>query len=524
MLRGSGTADRFATRWFPDEIPMTVELAKTDEFALGGLLVEPALRTVSAGEASVTLEPRVMQVLVLLSHRAGEPVDRDTMIEQCWSGVIVGEDAIQRCIGRLRRLASELGGFEIQTIPKVGYRLLANGDSPPAPSIQPETAPAPPRLAFAKALYRGSGDNGGDFAQLLVSDVAAALSVNRDLAVIAPGAGGETDYTVTVEVRSQANVARIHCSLTQASSGRIVWTDAIDVAEGTSAIASGIPSDNLVIDLAGRIGAVVIGDVTQSSLAEPKAQSSWQAVVRANAAYQRIDLENLAAAIDEGHRAVSLDPTYGAAHAALANALAAHFELGGGLDESECDEARSACNMALALAPEDATVLAWTAHALLMITRPAEGLPLAEKAVELAPSHWIANLYLARHYLHHGRPEDAEHALDDHARVAPLFPWKYFPILTRGLARFMQGDIEGAERLMREASMLNPIYPYSWMSLMILGALKQDDGLMSDSAAQLKQLDGEGSLDLQLARIAHSYPDPAQAAMLQNAFKTAWEA
>ena len=497
---------------------MTVELARIEDFSLAELTVRPSLRTIDAGEASVTLEPRVMQVMVLLARNLAQPVDRDTMIAECWGGVIVGDDAIQRCIGRLRRLAAELGGFSIETIPRIGYRLLVEGDkaSPAEASrANSETAPAPPTLAFEPATFRGRFENGEEFAQLLTSDVAAALSVNRDIVVLAGQGEADADYCAAIELRENAGTVQARCTVVQHPAGRIVWTENITLIGGANEIASAIPSDDLVIDLAGRIGAVVIGDVTKSSLAEPEAQSSWQAVVRANAAYQRIDLENLSAAIEEGRRAVSLDPSYGAAHAALANALAAHFELGGGLDEDEAEEARSACNMALALAPEDATVLAWTAHALLMITRPAEGLSLAEKAVALAPSHWIANLYLAR-------PEDAERALDDHARVAPLFPWKYFPVLTRGLARFMQGDVDGAERLMREAALLNPIYPYSWMSLMILGALRQDEALMRSSAEQLKGLDGEDALDLQLARIAHSYPDPAQAAMLQNAFRTAW--
>lgn len=504
---------------------MTVELAKAEDFSLAGLTIRPALRTIEAAGSSVTLEPRVMQVLVLLARNLAQPVDRDAMIEECWGGVIVGDDAIQRCIGRLRRLASEVGGFSIETIPRIGYRLLAEGHEESPTDVarsNSDAASTPPTLAFDPATFRGKLESGEDYAGLLASDIAAALSVNRHIVVLAGQGEADAGYRAGIEVRENSGMVEVRCTIVQRPSDRIVWTQTSPITGGTSEVDSAIPSDDLVIDLAGRIGAIVIGDVTQSSLAEPEAQSSWQAVVRANAAYQRIDLENLARAIEEGRRAVALDPTYGAAHAALANALAAHFELGGGLDEEEAEEARSACNMALALAPEDATVLAWTAHALLMITRPAEGLALGEKAVTLAPSHWIANLYLARHYLHHGRPQDAERALDDHARVAPLFPWKYFPVLTRGLARFMQGDVDGAERLMREASMLNPIYPYSWMSLMILGALKQDEALMRSSTEHLKGLDGEDALELHLARIAHSYPDPAQAAMVQNAFRTAW--
>ncbi|MBD2842108.1 winged helix-turn-helix domain-containing protein [Erythrobacter rubeus] len=502
---------------------MTVELSKTSSFTLGGLLVEPALRAVQADGARVSLEPRVMQVLVLLASRAGEPVDRDTMVEQCWDGVIVGDDAIQRCIGRLRRLAAEVGGYEIETIPKVGYRLLEEGaPTGSTPPRSQDRIASPPRLQFEQAMFRGDAAKGSDFSELLCADVAAALSINRDIVVLTGTTDQPADFRAGIEVRQSGDTLRINCSLTETATGRLAWSTSIDGGE-PRALESGLPADSLVLDIAGRIGAVVIEEVTRASLSEPRAQSAWQAVVRANAAYQRINLENLSVAVEEARSALTMEPDFAAAHAALANALAASYELGGAADQSIAEEARLACDMALALAPEDPTVLAWTAHALLMITRPAEGLPLAEKAVDLAPAHWIANLYLARHYLHHSRPEDAERALDDHARVAPLFPWKYFPMLQRGLARFMQGDTDAAEHLMRDAALLNPRYPYSWMSLMILGALKQDEPLMKSAAQQLKQLDGAEALELQLARIAHSYPDPDQAAMVQNAFRTAWE-
>ena len=518
-------ADRFASRWFPDENPMTVELAKCEDFELADLAVRPALRTVEAGDKKVTLEPRVMQVLVLLAQNIAQPIDRDTMIEECWGGVIVGDDSIQRCIGRLRRLASELGGFEIETIPRVGYRLLADGHEAASNGTARDlAASAPPSLAVRRAVYRGPRESGDDFAQVLAQDIATALSINREVAVLTADAADDAQFVATIEIRETDANLRTRCSVVERASERIVWSEVADHDEIVASIAVGIPDDDLGIDLSARISAVVIREVTNSSLVASEAQSAWQAVVRANAAYQRIDLDSLAIAIVEARRAVELDPGYAAAHAALANALAAHYELGGAQVEGEAAEARRHCNIALALSPEDANVLAWTAHALLMITRPAEGLPLAEKAIALAPNHPIANLYLARHYLHHGRPDDALRALADHARIAPFFPWKYFPILQRGLARFMLGDIVGAEADLKEASDLNPVYPYGWISLLVVGAVKQDVELMRSAASRLRQIEGNDDLALQLARIEHSYPDPAQASVVVGAFKLAWEA
>lgn len=109
-------------------------LANEDDFRLGEIVVRPSLLEVRAGDVRETLEPRVMQVLVALASAKGMVVSRDELIRECWGGRIVGEDAINRCVGRIRRIA-ELSGrkaFEIETIPRVGYRLVVaqTGKSP----------------------------------------------------------------------------------------------------------------------------------------------------------------------------------------------------------------------------------------------------------------------------------------------------------------------------------------------------------------------------------------------------------
>lgn len=95
---------------------------------LGGAKVRPSLRQVVAVDGRETvLEPRVMQVLVALASAGGAILSRDDLILTCWSGRIVGEDAINRVISRLRRLSEEIGGFRIETITKVGYRIVEEG-------------------------------------------------------------------------------------------------------------------------------------------------------------------------------------------------------------------------------------------------------------------------------------------------------------------------------------------------------------------------------------------------------------
>ncbi|MDE1938499.1 MAG: winged helix-turn-helix transcriptional regulator [Alphaproteobacteria bacterium] len=100
-----------------------IVLAYETEFSLGGLRVCPSKRAVIAGGNRELLQPRIMQVLVALARRRGEVVSHDELIASCWDGYAVSDDAIHRCIARLRRLSEARGGFTLETVPRVGYQL-----------------------------------------------------------------------------------------------------------------------------------------------------------------------------------------------------------------------------------------------------------------------------------------------------------------------------------------------------------------------------------------------------------------
>lgn len=149
-----------------------VNLAGEPAFRLGALSVEPPTRQVRLGARAETLEPRVMQALCVLAQAQGGVVSRDTLIERAWGGVVVGDNAINRVISRLRHLADDFGRpFEIETITKVGYRLTVAGEagaeageavSAATPLARAEAVPVNRRglLAGAVALAAAAGAGG----------------------------------------------------------------------------------------------------------------------------------------------------------------------------------------------------------------------------------------------------------------------------------------------------------------------------------------------------------------------------
>ena len=70
-----------------------------------------------------------MQVLVALAQARGSVVSQSDLVVRCWRGLSVSDDAIYRCISKLRKLAADYPDppYRIEAIPGVGYRLTSSG-------------------------------------------------------------------------------------------------------------------------------------------------------------------------------------------------------------------------------------------------------------------------------------------------------------------------------------------------------------------------------------------------------------
>jgi Tol biopolymer transport system component/DNA-binding winged helix-turn-helix (wHTH) protein len=93
------------------------------DFQLGDWIVHPSLNALERDGKTVHLEPKVMQVLLTLASEPSEVFTRETVQRQVWPDVVVGEDVLIRAIGKIRRAFHNES--VIETVPKVGYRLVA---------------------------------------------------------------------------------------------------------------------------------------------------------------------------------------------------------------------------------------------------------------------------------------------------------------------------------------------------------------------------------------------------------------
>ena len=130
-----------------------IDLSEESPFCVGRLQVRPSALSALADGRERSLQPRVMQVLIALAQARPEGVPRQTLIDRCWSGRTVGDDSINRCILALRHLSQEFEPqpFTVETVPRVGYRLVESSAAGPNGRVR-KLLPVAAMLALALVL------------------------------------------------------------------------------------------------------------------------------------------------------------------------------------------------------------------------------------------------------------------------------------------------------------------------------------------------------------------------------------
>ena len=187
--------------------------------------------------------------------------------------------------------------------------------------------------------------------------------------------------------RTGANL-RVTTQLLEAETGTAIWTAKFDrpLAELADL------QEELVTDIAASLDTQVYALEMERALRKPGEITAWEALARANSAYSRFDETSLRQVIDEARRSVSISPDYAPGHALLATALADSY-FGMPDDPAEVQRIRATVGRALALAPDDITVLGWVAHALSIIGHPEEAVLYPARAVRKATGAGILHFY-----------------------------------------------------------------------------------------------------------------------------------
>ncbi len=74
------------------------------------------------------VDPLGIKLLTLLANNQGKLVTKDILLEKLWPNTVVNEDALSKCISRVRKILGDQPRQSkfIETLPKRGYRLIAS--------------------------------------------------------------------------------------------------------------------------------------------------------------------------------------------------------------------------------------------------------------------------------------------------------------------------------------------------------------------------------------------------------------
>lgn len=331
-------------------------------FKLGNCRVEPSANSLSGPGGEVTLEPKVMAVLVTLAARPGEVVTRQEFTDTIWAREYGGDESLTRAVSLLRKAIgdAETAGIQIDTVPRKGYRLVVRETAPartaapdwrrpvllgllaltavillwrPWASAPPEQATAPPTtgdtvIAVLPFDSLSPVEEDRYLADGLADEILSALTRSGTVAVIAGNSSfqfrGEAKkdlgrlaqqlgvtHVVDGSVRRAAGDVRVGIHLVDVASGLVTWSDVLNRPE---AEAYEIPG------LAAREVLAVLGEPDRGSAASAlsPAPAAYDRLLQARALLRQDQIANTPVSLRLLKEAVELDPNLAEAWALMA--------------------------------------------------------------------------------------------------------------------------------------------------------------------------------------------------------------
>ena len=448
-----------------------IDLSREADFVLGALRISPSTRSIHLLSQAETIEPRVMQVLVCLHRATGTVVSRDDLIECCWGGQVVGDDAINRCIAKVRRL-SELTpqpSFEIETIPRVGYRLKRLTNDSLVTSVlgrrsardkialaimlgaivvlmaagfaawfwsDPKMRAAPRLSVLVLPFANTSGDPAQEYvADAITDDVTIELSRIKGSIVI--GRGTAFSYKgKTINIKEVANdldvryvlqgtVARtetkfhVTAQLIDGNTETNIWADSLDVDRSSVEDIRVV----LVSHLANNLNVQLIR--AEAKRSEKKTHpDAIDFVMKARSINQYADEKLYYQKLQLIEQALSIDPDYELAfayRASMAISLLSRQKYRNDADQLLANAQRDA-SRAIELDPTDPLAFYALAFVRRYQGRLGDAIIAASRAIELNPNYAAAIGLRARIYVEAGQSRKALADLDTALHISPRDP------------------------------------------------------------------------------------------------------
>ena len=224
-------------------------LGDTRTYRFGEFILETADRQLLRKGNAVVLRPKAFETLLLLVSRHGHLVPKDDLLNGVWADTNVSEAVLTHCITEVRQALDDDPHKPryLKTIPRIGYKFIAQVETIAAPAGDPDAAATPgPATAIAVLPFANmSGDPENEyFCDGLSEELINGLTKIGALRVVAHSSsfafkGRDADVReigrqlhvgsiVEGSVRKAGDRLRISAQLINAADGYHTWCEQYD--------------------------------------------------------------------------------------------------------------------------------------------------------------------------------------------------------------------------------------------------------------------------------------------------------
>ena len=482
---------------------------------IGDWQVDPGTNELCRGTTAVRVEPKAMDVLMLLAGQVGRVVRREELFAAVWPGVVVGDEALTQSVIKLRRALGDdpRSPAYIETISKRGYRLIARvapaeGSEPasdPQVALEPDARSITPRrvpaawgvtaivaAAAVIGLYSsgwlttpatkvgdpeaqagsagpvtvavvpfdviGPGGNQAYLARGISDDLATALSGLSELRLIRASTGitatsdGGARYSVSGSVQRDGDGLRVRVSLVDVVTGEQVWAGRYERPYGDLFAVQ----DEITASLVGLLPAKVsVAERQRLAKRYTRNLDAYDAFLRGQASFLVRRSEDNEAARALYRKAIELDPRFARAYASLAMTYAMDYRLRPHEAPGALDRALDIAETARLIDPELPEVYWALGFIHAQARRHDQAITALQQAIRLDRSFADAYALLGGIETYVGRPVESIPLLRAAMRLNPESGYLYFLLL--GRAYLFENDTEQALINLREAALRNPV-------------------------------------------------------------------
>jgi adenylate cyclase len=385
------------------------------EFRVGDWLVEPDLNRISNESGAISIEPKVLDVLICLARCPGEVLSKEKILRTVWPDTFVSDGILSYSISELRKAFGDdaKNPRVIQTISRKGYRLIApvcglTAQQKPQPSIAilsfADMSPEKDQEYFCDGIAEEIINN---LTQVTGLRVAARTSCfafkgkNEDVRSIGRKLGVAT--VLEGSVRKSGDQLRIAAQLINVEDGCHLWSERYErQMQEVFAI-----QDEISRSIAATLKITLSPEEKDAIGRVPTLDlRAYDYYLRGKQFFYQYKKKAIEFALRMFSQAIELDPGYALAYAGISDCCAFLY-LYAGSHDIHCEQADSASRKAIELDPNSAEAYASRGVALSLKGAYEEAEKAFEAAILLGPRLFEAYYFYARVAFVQGKLERA---------------------------------------------------------------------------------------------------------------------